>query len=137
MIGKNNDKMRERLKNSFHFNAVNAQKFKNKYFNSIKKIGKKSTLPAFSSKEKRKSVILTKSILLPKSANKKMINILSSSKPQINYTKIQAFNYLLFCKKYANQMLKNKYNCSKQVRLKLLYYNSKKHYFYILYLNAK
>ena len=119
MIGKNNDKMRERLKNSFHFNAVNAQKFKNKYFNSIKKTGKKSILPAFSSKEKRKSVILTKSIILPKSANKKMINVLSLSKPQINYTKIQAFNYLLFCKKYANQMLKNKYNCSKKVRLKL------------------
>jgi hypothetical protein len=65
MIGKINDKVRERSKNSFHFNAINAQKYKNKYFNTIKKIGKKSTIPLFSSKEKRKSVIL------PKSENKK------------------------------------------------------------------
>jgi hypothetical protein len=49
-----------------------------------------------------------------------MINILSLSKPQIDYTKIQAFNYFIFCKKYSNQMLRNKYNCSNKVRLKLL-----------------
>ena len=37
MIGKINDKMRERSKNGFRFNAINAQKYKNKYFNTIKK----------------------------------------------------------------------------------------------------
>ena len=107
--------MRERSKNSFHFNAINAQKYKNKYFNTIKKIGKKSTIPLFSSKEKRKSVIL------PKSENKKMVNALSLSKPQINYNKFHSLNYILFCEKFANQMLRDKYNCSKKVRLKILY----------------
>ena len=113
MIGKNNDEMRERDKNSFHLNSIKANKYKNKYFNIIKKIGKKAIIPVLSSREERQSLIRNKS------DKKEINNILSLSKLQIDYSKLQEIKYFNFCNKFANVLLKNKYDCSKRAKSEL------------------
>ena len=95
--------MKERSKNSFHFNTIRTAKFKNKYFNNINKSSKK---PIFQIKDKRISVY----------EKKKKLDLSSLSKSSINNSNNREFEYLHFYKLYANKILKNKYNCSKIIK---------------------
>ena len=107
MNGKNNEK------NNFLVNSIKASKQKNKYFNTFKKYGQKNSLLS-SSKDKRKSIIVNKS------ENKKnTYDILSLKNSLFLFNKAQTQNYFISFKKAANKKLKEKYNCSKKIYIKL------------------
>lgn len=99
--------MDEKSINNFHPYTGRLSKNDNNYFNVFK--AKKSVFSGISFKPKRKSVMMPK---LKK-------NNVYFPKNFVNQATLEDIEYFIFCIKYANMMLRKKYNCSKIVKNQL------------------